>query len=214
MKNLIRRWLQGLIYLGIILGFLGILNYSLIGFFVRHQNSFELEDVPTKKVALILGTSQYLRNGSTNLYFKFRIEAVQDLWEAGKIKYVLVSGDNSTKSYDEPTAIRKALIKKGIPADRIVLDYAGFRTLDSMVRAKKVFGQEDFIVVSQQFHVERALVLARFNDIKAYGYNAVDVTEYAGFRTKLREYFARMKLWVDIVFGVDPKFLGEPVVIP
>lgn len=214
MKNFIGKWLQRLIYFGIILGFLGVLNYTLIGFFVRNQNSYKVEDVPAKKVALILGTSQYLRNGSTNLYFKFRIEAVHDLWEAGKIKYVLVSGDNSTKSYDEPTAIKKALIKRGIPADRIVLDYAGFRTLDSMVRAKKVFGQGDFIVVSQQFHVERALVLAYFNGIDVYGYNAVDVTEYAGFRTKVREYFARMKLWLDIIFGVDPKFLGEPVVIP
>lgn len=214
MKGLITRWLTRLIYLTIVLGVLGVLNYTLISYFTADQNSFKVADVPKKKVALILGTSQYLKNGSTNLYFKFRIEAVADLWEARKIDYVLVSGDNGSKEYDEPTAMKKALVKRGIPASRIVMDYAGFRTLDSMVRAKEVFGQHDFIIVSQQFHVERALVIAHFKDIEAFGYNAVDVEVYSGFRTKVREYLARFKLWIDLIFGVDPKFLGEPIAIP
>ncbi len=214
MKNFLSNWFTRLIYLSLILGALGVLNYSLIGFFTSDKNSFKVAEVPNTKVAIVLGTSEFLKNGSTNMYFKFRIEAVVDLWQAGKIKYVLVSGDNSTKKYDEPTAMKEALVKRGIPASRIVLDYAGFRTLDSMVRAKEVFGQKKLIIVSQQFHVERALVIAKFKDIEAFGYNAVDVEAYSGFRTKLREYFARIKLWLDLLLGVDPKYLGDPVPIP
>ncbi len=209
-----KRIIRGLIYLGILTAVFGVLNYHLISYFTTEKNSYDLKDVPTKSTALVLGTAQYLNNGRTNLYFKFRIDAVYDLWKAGKIKYILVNGDNSRKDYDEPTAMKEALIKKGIPANRIYLDYAGFRTLDSMVRAKKVFGQRDLIIVTQQFHAERALILAMFNHIQAFAYNAVDVDVYYGFKTSLREYLARIKIWIDLIFGVDPKFLGEPVSIP
>tara|TARA_Y100001934_G_C12020701_1_gene616659 strand:- start:25 stop:669 length:645 start_codon:yes stop_codon:yes gene_type:complete len=214
MKKLFSGLGRKIIYLLIIGAFLGVLNYTLISWLTSKENSFDIDEVPSKKVALILGTSEFLKNGSTNLYFKFRVEAVARLWRAGKIKYVLVSGDNSKKDYDEPSAMKEALIERGVPASRIVLDYAGFRTLDSVVRAKEVFGQDDIIIVSQQFHVERALILADFKGIEAYGYNAVDVEVYSGFRTKVREYFARIKLWLDLVIGVDPKFLGEPISIP
>jgi len=214
MKKLFSGLGRKIIYLLIIGAFLGVLNYTLISWLTSKENSFDIDEVPSKKVALILGTSEFLKNGSTNLYFKFRVEAVARLWRVGKIKYVLVSGDNSKKDYDEPSAMMEALIERGVPASRIVLDYAGFRTLDSVVRAKEVFGQDDIIIVSQQFHVERALILADFKGIEAYGYNAVDVEVYSGFRTKVREYFARIKLWLDLVIGVDPKFLGEPISIP
>jgi len=214
MLKFIRAWFRRIVYLTIIGGVLGVLNYSMISWLASDQNTYELDEVPNRKVALVLGTSQYLKNGSTNLYFKYRVEALAQLWRAGKIKYVLVSGDNSRQDYDEPTAMKEALIKKGVPANRIFLDYAGFRTLDSMVRAREVFGQKEFIVVSQQFHVERALLLARFKEMDVYGYNAVDVEAYNGFGTKLREYFARIKVWIDLIFGQEPKFLGEPVSIP
>lgn len=203
--------IRKVVYLGILIGILGVINYHFISWYTADLNTYEVSKVPKKKVALVLGTSQFLKNGSTNLYFKFRIDAVMDLWKKGKIQYILVSGDNGTKEYDEPSAMRDALVKRGVPSNRIVLDYAGFRTLDSMVRAKEVFGQHDFIIVSQQFHVERALIIAGFSDIEAFGYNAVDVEVYSGFRTKVREYLARIKLWIDFVLGVDPKFLGEPV---
>ena len=212
--KIVVRFIRTGIYLGIVIAILGILNYHLISWAAASKNSYLLEDVPKKDVALVLGTAQFLKNGRTNLYFKFRVDAVADLWEAGKIKYVLISGDNGRKEYDEPTAMKKALIKKGLPAEVIYLDYAGFRTLDSMVREKKVFGQSDLIIVSQQFHVERALLLAKFNDMQAFGYNAVDVDVYNGFGTKFREYLARIKFWIDYLFGVDPKFLGESIAIP
>ena len=162
--------------------------------------------MPTHKVGLLLGTNPYLKNGSPNKYFTYRIEAAVALYEAGKIQYILVSGDNHKLGYNEPEEMKQALISKGVPEDRIVLDYAGFRTLDSVVRAKEVFGNEQFIIISQQFHNERALFLALHNDIKAVGFNAQDVTAYYGFKTRLREYLARTKLFLDLQWGVKPKF--------
>lgn len=198
----------------LLMALLALINYQLISWLSSDRNSYELSEVPKKKVALVFGTSPKLKNGRHNLYFDYRMEAVARLWQDSKIEYILVSGDNSHQSFDEPTAMKEALIRLGIPAERIYLDYAGFRTLDSMVRAKKVFGQRDLIIVSQQFHLERALMLARFYDIEAFGYNATDVELYFGFRTKFRELLARIKLWVDLLLGVDPKFLGEAVAIP
>lgn len=162
--------------------------------------------VPPHKVGLLLGTNPYLKNGNPNKYFTYRIEAAVALYEAGKIQYILVSGDNHKLGYNEPEEMKQALISKGVPEDRIVLDYAGFRTLDSVVRAKEVFGNEQFIIISQQFHNERALFLALHNDIKAVGFNAQDVTAYYGFKTRLREYLARTKLFLDLQWGVKPKF--------
>lgn len=162
--------------------------------------------VPPHKVGLLLGTNPYLKNGNPNKYFTYRIEAAVALYEAGKIQYILVSGDNHKLGYNEPEEMKQALISKGVPEDRIVLDYAGFRTLDSVVRAKEVFGNEQFIIISQQFHNERALFLALHNGIKAVGFNAQDVTAYYGFKTRLREYLARTKLFLDLQWGVKPKF--------
>ena len=126
-----------------------------------------------------------------------------------------MSGDNRKKEYNEPRAMRDALIKKGISEDHIILDYAGFRTFDSMIRAEKVFGQDSFIVISQPFHNERAVFIARKSGIEAYGFNARDVDVAAGFKTKLREVGARVKMILDIyVLHTEPKFLGDPVIIP
>lgn len=172
-----------------------------------------VSDCPEVKVGLVLGTSPTLRNGSPNLYFVYRIEAAVALYKAGKIKYILVSGDNGSKEYDEPSEMRNALVAAGIPFDKIYLDYAGFRTLDSMERALKVFGQKKLIVISQQFHNERAIYLAEHFGIECYGFNAKDVVTMRGFKTKFRERFARMKVFWDIFWGVDSKFLGEPVKI-
>ena len=101
-----------------------------------------------------------LKNGNNNLYFDYRILAAVELYKAGKIKYILISGDNRKKDYNEPEEMKKALIQKGVPAKFIYLDYAGFRTLDSVVRAKEVFGQNQLTIISQRFHNERAIYLA------------------------------------------------------
>lgn len=169
--------------------------------------------VKKNKVGLVLGTSKTLQNGHINLYFKYRIEATVALYNEGKIAFVLVSGDNSRKGYDEPTDFKEELIRRGIPEERIFLDYAGFRTLDSVIRAKEIFGQEQITIISQQFHNERAIYLAEKNDITAIGYNAQDVSRRYGLKVRLREYLARTKVFLDILFHVQPKFLGDKIEI-
>jgi SanA protein len=171
------------------------------------------EKIPHNKVGLLLGTGKYLISGYINQYYQFRIEAAVALYKAGKIDFILVSGDNSKKEYDEPTTIKNDLIAQGVPEEKIYLDYAGFRTLDSVVRCREIFGQESITVISQQFHNERAVYLAKKKGIKAIGFNAKDVDAYYGFRTRLREKFARVKMMLDLVFGKEPKFLGEKIEI-
>lgn len=173
-----------------------------------------LEEVPKTKVALLLGTSKSLSNGQPNAYFYNRIQATVDLYKSGKIQYIIVSGDNSRKDYNEPEDMQLELIKNGIPQDRIFMDHAGFRTLDSIVRAKDIFGQTKLVIISQKFHNERAIFLAKQNGIDAFGYNAKDVNKYMGLKTNMREYFAKAKAYWDLIFGVEPKFGGEKVLIP
>lgn len=172
-----------------------------------------IENVPQKKVGLLLGTSKYLKNGTINLYYKYRLNATVLLYKSKKIEYIIVSGDNSREEYDEPTDFKNDLIKAGIPENKIFLDYAGFRTLDSVVRVKEIFGQEDITIISQQFHNERAIYLAEYFKVNAIGFNAKGISGRYGLRVKLREYLARVKVFVDIIFRVSPKFLGEKVKI-
>lgn len=169
--------------------------------------------IKKNKVGLVLGTSKILKNGRINLYFKYRINATVELYNKGKIDFVLVSGDNGNKNYDEPTDFKNELIKKGIPENRIFLDYAGFRTLDSVIRAKEIFEQTSITVISQKFHNERAIYLAEKNGISAIGFNARDVSRKYGLKTQIREYFARAKAYFDILFKVKPKFLGKKIKI-
>lgn len=172
-----------------------------------------VEDIPHNKVGMVLGTSKYLINGNINLYFQYRINATIKLYQSGKIDYILVSGDNGSKYYNEPSDFKEELITKGIPEDKIYLDYAGFRTLDSVVRSKLIFGQMSITVISQKFHNQRAIFLAEHHDINAVGFNAKDVTGRYGIKTKIREYIARTKAVLDVLFDVEPKFYGEEVEI-
>lgn len=172
-----------------------------------------IEDVPKNKVGLVLGTSKKLTNGQPNLYYSYRIRATISLFKAKKIEFVLVSGDNGTQYYNEPITIKKDLVAGGIPEEKIFLDYAGFRTLDSMVRAKEVFGLEKVTVISQEFHNQRAIYLAERKGLTAVGYNATDVTGNSGLKVHLREYLARVKVFIDLLFNTQPKFYGERIEI-
>lgn len=172
-----------------------------------------IANIPTNKVGLLLGTSKFVANGRLNLYYKYRIKAAVDLYKAGKINIILVSGDNGRETYDEPTTFKEDLIKEGIPEQDIVLDFAGFRTLDSVVRAHKIFGQESLTIISQEFHNQRAIYLAEHYNIKAVAYNAKDVSARSGLKTNLREYLAKTKATLDLLFNVQPKFLGEKIAI-
>lgn len=172
-----------------------------------------VNEIPKNKVGLLLGTGKFLQNGNINLYYKYRIEATIKLYQSGKIEFVLISGDNSRKDYDEPSAMKNDLIASGIPANKIYLDYAGFRTLDSVVRCKEIFGQESITVISQQFHNERAIFIAEKNEISAVGFNAKNVSQRYGIKVQIREKLARVKVVLDLIFGIEPKFLGDKIEI-
>ncbi len=146
-------------------------------------------------------------------YYDYRIEAVVKLYEAGKINRVLVSGDNRHKSYSEPDLMKADLLEAGIPDEHIYLDFAGFRTLDTVVRAKKVFGLKEFTVISQKFHNGRAICLAKWQGISAVGFNARDISVKKGLKVRLREGFARVKMVLDMITNKQPHFLGEKVEI-
>jgi SanA protein len=173
--------------------------------------------VPSNAVALVLGTSRLTPRGSTNLHFNQRIDAAVALYRAGKVKHLLVSGDNHVKSYDEPSDMREALLRAGIPDSAITRDYAGFRTLDSVVRAKTVFGLSQFTIVSEDFHCPRALWIARRHGLDAVAFAAPDLRAMRwSLRVKLRETFARAWCGVDLyVRHRGPKFPGpkEPILL-
>lgn len=210
---MIWRWTKRFFLLGIsILSAVLLANYT-VNRSARDLVHDSIKNTPEKKVGLLLGTGKFLRNGHINLFYKYRIDATIALYKAGKIKYILISGDNSRKGYDEPTNMKEDLIAAGIPETVIYLDYAGFRTLDSIVRCKMVFGERDILVISQQFHNERALYIAAANDMTAEGFNAKTVSKRYGAKTYIREYLARTKMFLDLLFGKDPKFLGEEIKI-
>lgn len=171
-------------------------------------------DVPQRRVALVLGCVPVLADGRANLFFQHRIQAAADLFKAGRVDYLLVSGDNHRAGYDEPTAMRDALVGRGVPVDRIAIDYAGFSTLDSVVRAKQVFGQSELCIVSQRDHAMRAVFIARAHGMSAVGYAARDVGFRFGFRTHMRESLARVRAVLDVkLLGREPRFYGPPVKI-
>ena len=174
----------------------------------------DAEKVPFNRVGLLLGTAKYVAGGRVNLYYTYRIQAAVRLVQAGKIKYVIVSGDNSTKQYNEPEQMRADLLAAGVDSSAIFLDYAGFRTFDSVVRLREIFSQQSVTIISQKFHNERAVFIASREGIDAVGYNARDISLNAGFWVQLREKLARVKVFADYLFGQQPKFLGEKVPLP
>jgi Uncharacterized membrane protein len=200
-----------------IISFLGVVTIILVAvlsnlWIIRSTHSQiydKLNIIPNNKVGLVLGTSPELSSGRTNQYFTSRMEAAAQLFHAGKVNHLILSGDNGTKIYNEPEAMQVALIELGVPVENLTLDYAGFRTLDSVVRCKKIFGQNNFTVISQKWHNHRALFIANANGLNAVAYNAPKVTN-ATRKATSREYLARVKALLDIyVLRKTPKFLGE-----
>lgn len=200
-----------------IIGTIVLTSIITIGIYVHVSKSSDeyiyadIDKIPSNKVGLLLGTSKYLASGAINHYYSNRIEAALDLYMAGKIQIIIISGDNSRKDYNEPVMMKNDLISLGVDPKDIFLDYAGFRTLDSVVRCDKIFGQKNFTVISQEFHNERAIFLARRNGLDAIGYNAKEVSKYFGFKTSVRERLARVKMIIDLAIQKQPKYLGETV---
>lgn len=173
-----------------------------------------LEEIPQKKVGLVLGTIKTLEDGHLNLYFKYRIDAAEILYKSNKVAYLIVSGDNSRQGYNEPKDMKESLIERGIPKDKIFEDFAGFRTLDSVIRAKEIFDQQSYIIVSQKFHNQRAIFIAQRKGLDCIGFNAKDVNTFTSLKVKIREYLARVKVVLDIyILKTEPKFYGDKIII-
>lgn len=174
-----------------------------------------IAEIPNTPTALVFGTSKWARGGGQNLYFKYRMEAAAELFNAGKIKYIIVSGDNSVNEYNETRDMKKSLIQMGVPEEYIIEDFAGFRTLDSVIRAKEVFGRDSIIVISQKFQNQRAIFIGKNHDIYALGFNAREVPKRYSTLTETREYFARVKAVLDVyVLAKMPKFYKDKEVFP
>lgn len=172
--------------------------------------------IPANDVALVLGTGKFTVTGRPNLHFTQRINAAVELYRSGKVQHLLVSGDNHVAGYDEPTDMLNALVAAGVPTNAITRDYAGFRTLDSVVRADSVFGLKKFTIVTEEFHCPRALWIARQHGLNAVAFAAPDLSARWSLRVKARESLARVLCGLDLyVWNRSPKFPGpaEPLVI-
>lgn len=173
----------------------------------------DLTSLPHRQVGVVLGTAKYYRTGVPNQYYAYRIQGAINAYNSGKVNYLLLSGDNAQQSYNEPMTMRRDLIAAGVnPAD-IVLDYAGFRTLDSIVRTRKVFDTNDFIIITQRFHCERALFIALHLGIQAQCYAVPSPKNMLTVRA--REVAARLGALADLfIMKREPRFLGPLVPIP
>ncbi|MFG2296993.1 vancomycin high temperature exclusion protein [Streptomyces sp. NPDC048603] len=164
-------------------------------------------DVPVRDVAVVFGAG--LLGERPTPYLARRLDAAAELYRSGRVKVVLVTGDNSRVEYDEPDAMRRYLTQHGVPDDRIVSDYAGFDTWDSCVRARKVFGVERAVLISQGFHIRRVLALCGAAGIDAYGIGVTDTHDATWYYGGAREVFAAGKAALDAALKPDPKFLGR-----
>ncbi len=210
-----RLWLWGMgITAGLLFG-AAAFSFTCNQRVIDSAKPFVIQDIstlPNSDVGLVLGTSTYTRSGASNRLFDTRMWAAANLYNLGKVKHLLVSGANPDETYNEPRKMYKALVAVGVPPEAITMDFAGFRTLDSVVRANKVFGQSSFIIVSQEFHNYRAVYLARAKGLDVLAYAVPEEEPGQNFRTELREFFARVGAVLDVhVFNTQPRFLGEPV---
>lgn len=205
------KWLKRitLVVFGGSVAFFCISNIWVVG--STKSNVFsEAEKLPEHRMALVLGTSHKTTAGLPNQFFEKRMDTAAELFKSGKIDHFIVSGDNRTRFYNEPFEMQKALVSRGVPIAAITLDYAGLRTLDSVVRSKEIFGQDKIIIITQPFHSYRALFISQYYGIDAVAMVASDPGLEISFKVRIREYFARTKAVLDLyVLKTEPRFLGE-----
>lgn len=170
----------------------------------------DVSKVPAVDVALVLGTAPIGPEGGPNRYFVYRLDAAAALYKAGKAKYFIVSGHRDGR-YDEPTAMRAGLVERGVPEEAIYRDFGGDRTFDSVVRARRIYGQTRLVIVSQRFHLSRALFLAAHEGIEAWGFEARDVDQPYSIFTELRRYPSAMRAYWDVWNGMRAEEVGKPV---
>jgi SanA protein len=205
------RWMKR-IFLTLSILFVSLFIFSNLWIVRSTKNRVfsDLSKVPHHRIALVLGTSHRTSKGDPNPFFENRIETAAELYKKGKIDHLILSGDNRTIYYNEPMAMLRALLKKGVPASAITLDYAGLRTLDSIVRCKEIFGQNKFIIITQPFHSYRALFISRYHHINAIAMVAEEPDFEYSFKVRIREYLARTKAVLDLyVLKTPPRFLGQ-----
>jgi len=172
------------------------------------------EKVPEKAVGLVLGTTPKLMTGEKNPYFYGRIKSAAKLYHQNKIQHIILSGDNRTRYYNEPSKMKEALLKEGVPDSVITLDYAGFRTLDSVVRCHEIFGQTNFIIVTQRFHGYRALFISKYYNLDAVVMSAGDMEFPSSLPTRIREVMARALAVIDLyILHRKPHLLGDKIYI-
>ena len=170
--------------------------------------------IPACKTALVLGTARQINSGHENPYFKYKMEAAEKLYKSGKASVFILSGDNRVNEYNEPRVMKFELMKRGIPDTCLVMDYAGLRTFDSMIRCREIFGQDSVIVVSQAFHNVRAVFIGRKNGLTTYALNARDLHGKTSYKTRIREFFSRIKCVLDIyLLGTKPRHMGDKIKI-
>jgi SanA protein len=205
------RWLKRIFYItiSIFIIFLGLCNLWIVTSTEENVYS-KFEELPGHRMALVLGTSHKLVGGKPNPFFEKRIETAAALYKMGKIDHFILSGDNRSRFYNEPAEMKKALIRKGVPGSAITLDYAGLRTLDSVVRCKEIFGQDEITIITQSFHSYRALFISEYYDIDAVAMVADEPTFESSFKVHMREYLARSKAVLDLyILKTSPRFMGQ-----
>ena len=205
------KWLKRAVVVVLVLG---ILFFCAANIWVVSSTKGQVlsayDNLPDHRVALVLGTSHKTTAGLPNQFFEKRMDTAAELYKVGKIDHFILSGDNRSKFYNEPVEMRKALINRGVPVSAITLDFAGLRTLDSVVRSKEVFGQDKIIIITQPFHSYRALFISDFYDIDAVAVVASDPDLEISFKVRIREYFARTKAVLDLyILKTTPRFLGK-----
>lgn len=200
------------IVLVIIISVVLVIN-NIINKSTRSQLYFDVASIPKNKVGVLLGTAKYKDKAKhiVNLYYQTRIDAAVALYMAGKVDYIIVSGDNSTQYYNEPLLMRDDLIAQGVPANRIYMDNAGFRTLDSILRCRDIFGQSKFTIISQAFHNQRAVYIANHKNVQTVAFCAKDGDDY--WEETVREKLARVKMMLDLASNKQARFYGDKVEI-
>lgn len=175
-----------------------------------------VDDCPEESVGLVLGCSKYLARGYRNYYFLGRMEAAANLWKSGRVRCLIVSGDNSSRYYNEPRDMKESLVALGVPEERIVCDYAGVCTYDSVMRAHRIFGAKRLTIVSQPDHVARAVAIAAHLGIEAEGYHAplLPLSFSRKTRAFLRERGARVAMVYDFITHRTPSYMGERETLP
>jgi SanA protein len=210
MGNLVRKIVKGLAFAFLFLSVFVLLANIWVVSSTQDRILTDFKNLPDSSVALVLGTSNKLTNGLPNPFFEDRMFSAASLYKERKVIHFLLSGDNRTKYYNEPEEMKKALLKAGVPNEAITLDYAGLRTLDSIVRSKEIFGQNKIIIVTQPFHCYRALFISRYYGIDAVALLPSGASPALTTKINVREWFARAKAVLDLyVLKTAPHHLGD-----